>query len=308
MTILVTGASGFIGRATVQALAARGQQVVRGLREADTRTPEERVVGSINARTDWRAALQGISCVVHLAARVHVLRETAADPDRAFEEVNVEGTRRLAESAVAAGVKRLVFVSTAGVHGSSSSHPLQEGDPLNPETPYTRSKARAEQVLRELARDRLELVFIRPPMVYGVGAPGNFCRLVSLVRSGVPLPFASIHNQRSMLAVRNLADALALACVAPEAAGETFLVADDEAFSVGQLVNAIGAGLGFRPWLVPFPVSILGAMAAAAGRTGEFRQLTGNLTVSHAHITERLGWKPPWRAPDEIMAAAAACN
>ena len=307
MSILVTGASGFIGRATVDALTERGQLVVRALRQSAP-GPDVRVVGNIDGRTEWGATLEGVSCVIHLAARVHILRETASDPDRAFAEVNVEGTRRLAESAMAAGVRRLVFVSTAGVHGSSSSQPLTEADPLKPETPYARSKAAAEQLLRDLTRDRIELAIIRPPMVYGAGAPGNFRRLVSLVKSGIPLPLASIHNRRTMLAVRNLADALALSAVAPAAAGETFLVGDDEEFSVGQLVNAIGAGLGFRPWLIPFPEVALGVVATLAGRTQEFRQLVGNLTVSHAHITERLGWKPPWRAADEIMTAARSWN
>jgi nucleoside-diphosphate-sugar epimerase len=304
MRVLVTGAAGFVGREVSRALAEDGLEVRGTVRAPCATAPDAVVTGPISGTTDWTAALDGVECVVHLAARVHILNERAADPAAAFRAVNVHATRRLAECAVRAGVRRFVFLSSIGVHGPVARR-IAETDAVAPATPYAASKAEAESALHAMSAP-LELVVLRAPLVYGAGAPGNFARLVSLVARGVPLPFAGVRNERSVLAVANLADAISLATRSAAAAGETFLVADPGTVSLPEMIGWIGEGLGRRPVMWRVPPGLLRLMARAAGRLREMEQLTGSLTVSTEKIVRTLGWKPRWDTATAMRVAASS--
>ena len=296
MRMLVTGASGFVGRALAAHLAARGHDVVPAVRRAREDAPAGAVeVGEVDGATDWRRALAGVDAVVHLAARVHVLREEAADPPAAFRAVNVEGTAALARAAAAAGARRLVFLSSVGVNGGvTHGRAFTEADPPRPHTPYARSKLEAEGALAEVARETgVETVVVRAPLVHGAEAPANFRRLLALVRSGLPLPFASVRNRRTLVGVDNLCAFLALCLSAPAAAGETFLVGDGEDVSTPALVRALARGMGRPARLVPFPPGALRRLLAAAGRGSLADQLLGSLQVDDAKARRVLGWTPP---------------
>ena len=209
----------------------------------------------IGPDTDWRAALAGIDAIVHLAARAHVLRDSSADAHALYRAVNTLGALRLAEAAAAAGVRRFVFLSSVRVHGErSTGAPFTEASPLVAQDPYGRSKAEAERGLAALAAaGRLEPVILRPPLVYGPGARGNFARLVRLVARGVPLPLGAVRNRRSLIFVGNLVDAIVRSLDDPAAAGETFMVSDGEDVSTPELVRRIARALGKPARLVPVP-------------------------------------------------------
>lgn len=296
--LLVTGANGFVGSALCEALERAGHGLRRAVRgPGNTGAPRATVaVGDIGAKTDWRDALAGSDCVVHLAARTHVLREAAADPLAEYRRVNVEGTRRLAEQAAAAGVRRLVFLSSVKVNGERTvSQAFVEGDPPRPEDAYGISKWEAEQELLQIARATgLEVVVLRPPLVYGPGVKGNFLRLLRLVARGVPLPLASVHNWRSLVYLGNLVDAILTATGAPQSAGQTYLVSDGEDVPTPDLIRAIARALGAQPRLFPCPPALLRAAAALAGRGGEAARLTGSLQVDSSRIRRELGWQPPF--------------
>jgi UDP-glucose 4-epimerase len=295
--ILVTGASGFIGSALVPALKAAGCAIQRAVRRApEEQTPEGETlsVGEIDGATDWAKALRGIETVVHLAARTHVLRETAADALAAYRRVNVDGTRRLATQAAAAGVRRLVFLSSIKVNGERTfARPYTEDDTPQPEDAYGTTKWEAEQVLRAIERETgLEVVILRPPLVYGPGVKGNFLRLMKLASRGWPLPLASVRNRRSLVYVGNLVDAI-LACIkAPAAAGRTFLVADGHDLSTPELVRALAKCLAVPPRLYPFPPTLLMLGATLLGKREEASRVLGSLQVGSSRIRRELGWKP----------------
>ena len=292
---LVTGGNGFVARALIPALHQR--VVRRALRESavDSR-PGDIVVGDIGPDTDWRAALEGADTVIHLAARTHVLRETVSDPLVAFRKTNVEGTRRLAEQAAVAGVRRLVFLSSVKVNGEKTTgRPYTEDDPAQPEDAYGLTKWEAEQALRAIERQfGLQVVILRPPLVYGPGVKGNFLRLLTLISRGWPLPLASVHNQRSMVYLGNLVDAIVTCLNAPAAAGHTYLVSDNADVSTPQLVRALALRVGVKPRLFPFPPSLLMLGATALGKSDEAARLLGSLQVSGARIHRELGWQPPY--------------
>jgi nucleoside-diphosphate-sugar epimerase len=290
-TVLVTGASGFVGTALCAALEAAGRPFRRAVRSA---APASAVaVGDIGPATDWRAALEGVRCVVHLAARTHVLADAAADPLAEYRRANVDATLRLARQAAAAGVRRLVFMSSIKVNGESSRRPYTEADPPRPEDAYGISKWETEQALAALAAaSGLEVVVLRPPLVYGPGVKGNFLRLMRLVARGTPLPLASIDNRRSLIHVGNLADAVVAAIDAPGAAGRTYLAADGEDVSTPGLIRAIAEALGTRARLLPCPGTLLGLGAALAGRRAEAERLTGSLQVDATRLRRELGWHP----------------
>jgi nucleoside-diphosphate-sugar epimerase len=300
-SVLVTGANGFIGAALCSRMASAGWSVRAAVFPSGAPVPAGASavpVGGVDGKTDWTAALAGVEVVVHLAARVHVMKETAVDPLEAFRSVNVEGTRRLAQSAAAAGVKRLVFLSTIGVHGASSETPLTEESPLRPHNDYSRSKLEGEAALAEASRGTgLETVIVRAPLVYGPGNKGNMDRLLSALRRGWPLPLASVRNRRSFICVDNLVDAL-LACAAhPGAGGKVFLVSDGTDLSTPELVRELCAGLGRPARLFPCPPALL--RLAWAG-------LTDSLAVDAGRIRRELGWSPGVPAADGLRAAAAS--
>ncbi|MCM8734308.1 SDR family oxidoreductase [Azospirillum sp. A1-3] len=306
MRVLLTGATGFVGRHTVPLLVARGHHVRAALRSAKEGPWEPAVVGDIGPDTDWTAALEGIDAVIHMAARVHVMRDKAADPLAEFRRVNTAGTVRLAEQAAAAGVKRFVFLSSIkAMVDESRPTPLGAATPPDPHSPYGISKLEAEQALAAIsARTGMEVAVIRPPLVYGPGAAGNMRALVKLVATGLPLPLGGIHNRRSLIYVGNLADAVVTVLEHPDAAGGTFLVQDGEPVSTADLVRAIAAALGRPARLVPVPRGLMALGAALTGTRAVFDRLAGTLTVDDGPIRERLGWRPPYDLASGLRATA----
>lgn len=297
MSVLITGATGFVGKALVSSLAADGKQVRAAQRRPGGGLPEgvrPVVVGDIGADTNWGQALAGIDAVVHLAARVHVMRERAVDPSAAFREVNVEGSLNLARQAAAAGVRRFVYLSSVKVNGEKTmSAPFVEDDPATPMDPYGQSKLEAENaLLAHAAESGMEVVVIRPPLVYGPGVKGNFYRLLRLVRWGIPLPFALVKNRRSLVALENLVDLIRLCLTHPAAANEIFLVSDGEDLSTPELLRRLGAHMGKRVRLLPCPPVLLRAASGMIGRGAEMGRLCGSLQVDSGKARELLGWKP----------------
>ena len=295
-TVLVTGANGFIGRALCGVLAASGRRVRKAVRMPVPGLPDAVVVGDIGPDTDWRTALEGVSGVVHLAARTHVLRETATDPLAAYRKINVSGTERLARSAAAGGIRRLVIVSSVKVSGErTEERPFTEDGAPRPEDAYGVSKWEAEQALSRIAAETgLEVVALRPPLVYGPGVKGNFLRLMNLVARGVPLPLGAVDNRRSLIYTGNLAGAIVKALDAPQAAGRTYLVSDGEDVSTPDLVRGLARALGVKPRLLSLPLSALDLGARLAGRRAEFVRLTSSLQVDSSRIQRELDWRPPF--------------
>ena len=297
--ILVTGATGFVGRALVRRLLADGgcvRAVVRPSSEALPAKVERVAVDEIGPATDWTRALAGVDAIVHLAARAHVVRDSSADAYALYSAVNTRGALRLAEAAAAAGVRRFVFLSSARVHGErSTGAPFTESSPLVASDPYGRSKADAERGLASLARaGQLEPVILRSPLVYGPEARGNFARLVALVARGVPLPLAAVRNRRSLVYVGNLVDAIVRALDHPAAASQTFMVSDGEEVSTPELIRRIGRALGKPARLFSVPLALLRLAGTLAGRSDDVARLLDDLVVDSARIRTALAWHPPY--------------
>ena len=309
MKVLVTGATGFIGRALCRHLLLHGWSVRAASRSGSTPPGTESVrIDAVDERTDWTEALGGVDVVVHLAARVHVMHEANPDPLNAFRTVNTQGTGRLAAMAAGAGVRRLVYVSSIKVNGEQTAHgPFTEADVPSPDDPYGKSKWEAEQALWGTARrTNLEIVVVRPPMVYGPGAPGNFNRLLRFISLGIPLPLGSVHNQRSFMYVENLCDAIRTCLQHPAAAGRTFLLSDGEDISTPELIRVLSECLGRRGRLLPFPTSLLEAGANLLGFRGEAERLLRSLRVDSSAIRQTLHWNPPYPLREGLRATAEA--
>jgi nucleoside-diphosphate-sugar epimerase len=295
MRVLVTGASGFVGRALCAHLREHGLSVRGALRRPDPAAADAVAVGDIGPDTDWRAALDGVDAVAHLAARVHRLRDTAGDPLAQYREVNVEGTRRLAQAARDAGVRRLVLLSSIKVNGEGRVQPYRPADPPQPQDAYAVSKLEAEQALAEVAAGTaLEWVVLRPPLVYGPGVGANFLGLLRAVARGWPLPLRAIDNRRSLIYVGNLVDALRVCLLAPAAANRLFLVRDGEDVSTPELVRRVAQSLGVTPRLVAVPCGLLRAGAWLGGRRAAFDRLAGSLCVDDSALRALLAWQPPF--------------
>jgi nucleoside-diphosphate-sugar epimerase len=305
--VLVTGAGGFVGRAVVADLAAAGRPVRAQLRRpAPLPEAAEAVRIEEIATADWRPALRGVDAVIHLAARVHAAGAEAAD-EPAFMAANRDATARLAAAAAESGVRRLVFASSVKAMGESSppGGALDEAAPCRPADPYGRSKRAAELRLAEIAAgSRLEIVVLRPPLVYGPGVGANFRRLLRAVDRGLPLPFGLVRNRRSLVHRGNLASALIAALDHPAAAGATFLVADGPPWSTPELIRLIAAALGRPARLLPVPPALLAAAGRLAGRGAAVERLLGDLAVDDRRLRTRLGWAPPV-APAAGLAATA---
>jgi nucleoside-diphosphate-sugar epimerase len=303
--ILVTGAAGFVGAALCQALHARGKHVVGVVRnDAGVRQAN---VGTIGADTDWGSMLIGCQEVIHLAARVHVMADTTSDPLGAYREANVDATLNLARQAAKAGVKRFVFVSSIKVNGESTAgRPFRATDLPLPNDPYGQSKLEAERGLQELARETgMEVVIVRPPLVYGPGVKANFKRLLQLVQRGVPLPFGRIVNRRSMVAIDNLVDFLIVCTEHPNAAGGVFLVSDGLDLSTADLVRMIARAMGKNVLLVPVPATFITFAATIVGKAAAAQRLLGSLQVDITQTKDALNWKPvvtPQAAIDQTVA------
>lgn len=293
LRVLVSGASGFVGRTLLAAaVPLQLRAAVRSNRVPEF-AGEQVAVGDIDGQTDWSQALAGMDCVVHLAARVLVMNPTAKDRGE-FEHTNVLGTEQLARAAAAAGVKRFVFLSSIKVNGESSGdRPFRADDIPKPQDDYARSKLEAERRLSVIeAASGMRVSIVRSPLVYGPGVRGNFLRLLSLVRSGLPKPLATIANVRSMVSVWNLCDLVFALLRHERAMSGVFLAADGEAVSTAELIRRL-AQLMHRPArLFPVPVSALRAAAALTGRSAELSRLCDSLAIDISETRTRLGWSP----------------
>ena len=285
-SVLVTGASGFVGRALRRQLNDAGWRL---------RTPGRGDLGDIGPDTDWRPWLDDADAVVHLAARVHVMRESAADAAALYDRTNRAATERLAAQSVRAGVRRFVFLSSVKVHGEHADRPLTAADAPHPSDPYGRSKYAAELALRDLID--LETVILRPPLVYGPGVRGNFLTLMRAVDRGWPLPFAGIANRRSFIYLGNLVDAIAAALTAPPG---IYLPSDRQDLSTPTLIRAVAAAMGRPARLFPMPLALLRATAGALGRRAAIDRLCGSLTVDG----DMPGWQPRFTLEQGLAATA----
>jgi nucleoside-diphosphate-sugar epimerase len=298
--VLVTGANGFIGSVLCRELTAFGYPV-RGI----VRRPEgmdkvaEAVeylpVGSLEQDLDWMPLLQDVDSVIHLASVAHYLGPMNDETVERFFRINVGATQTLAEQAAAVGVRRFIYLSSIKVNGEmTDSQPFSADDPPRPEGVYGESKLRAEQALQAICDEKgMELVIIRPPLVYGPNVQGNLQRLMRLIDSGIPLPFGSIDNRRSMIGVRNLCDLIRTCIDHPKAAGQVFLAADGEGLSTPELVRRLARATGRQARLIPFPSVLLMMMGKLIGRGDEMRRLTQSLQVDISKTRDLLQWNPP---------------
>lgn len=307
---LITGANGFLGTALAQHLAGRFALVL-AVRSETTVLPDQGTVvavGDIDAATDWSQALAGVDTVVHCAARAHVMNDGSSDPLEEYRKVNVEGTRALVQQAAQAGVKRFVFVSSIKVNGESTTGRQPYGAELQPapEDAYGQSKHEAEQVLlRECAAAGMELVIIRPPLLYGPGVKANFRSLCQLAAKPLPLPFGAIRNRRSMLYVGNLCHFIETCMTHEAAANQTFVIADGEDVSLRQLLVLMRRAMGRGPGLLPVPAGLFRFAGRVTGRQAVVDRLVGDLQVDISKARELLGWQAPFSVEQGIAATVA---
>ncbi len=306
MKVVVTGAAGFVGRALCKHLLAHGHMAVSAVRQASGQ-PHEVDVGNIDAATNWHHALTGSDAVVHLAARVHVMNDAAQNPLALFRATNLDATLNLARQAAQAGVKRFVFISSIKVNGEGRDTPYRETDVPAPEEAYAISKWEAEQGLRKIAADTgLEIVILRPPLVYGPGVRANFFQLMRAVERGWPLPLGAIRNHRSLLYLGNFVDAIRLSVEHPDAAGQTFLLDDGQAVSTPELIRAVARAKGRSARLLAVPVGVLKLAGSLLGKHAAVARLTSSLFVDSSAIRSRLGWTPPYTMRQGLDATVAA--
>jgi len=307
-SILLTGATGFVGQALTAKLLTQSFKVVVGLRKLSSILPSEltqEVVGDILPVTDWSAALKDINVVVHVAARAHILKDTVAVPIEEFRKVNADGTINLAKQAVGAGVSRFVFISSIGVNGNSNTYPFLEADIANPQEPYAISKYEAELGLLELAENTgMEVVIIRPPLVYGPKAPGNFSNLLKWMKIGIPLPLGAIHNKRSLVALDNLVSFIMLCINHPKAANEVFLISDGEDVSTSELLRKVAKAFGQQSRLMPVPVELMIFCAKLISKGAVANRLFSSLQVDSSKARDLLGWKPVVTMDEQLREVA----
>lgn len=303
MRALVTGANGFVGSSLCGALISRGINVNRCVRNSDFKS-DTFSIGEVDGHTDWRLPLKGCDVVVHLAGRAHQLADRNSDPLEEFRRVNVRGSLALFLQAAHLGVKRFVYVSSIGVNGNESAVPYTESDVPQPREPYAISKFEAEAGLQKLAAETgVELVIIRPPLVYGPGAPGNFGLLLSWMRMGIPLPLGSIHNRRSLVALGNLTDFIAVCMKNPTAANQIFLVSDGEDISTTELLKKIAFLTHKSGRLLPIPPAWVEKLAVIMGQSRMARRLCSDLRVDITKARDLLDWSPPLTLDEGLLLA-----
>lgn len=310
LRVLVTGASGFVGQRICECLAIDGKAVRYAVRASDGLRPTGDLfsIKDIDGVTPWVEALSSVDLVIHLAARVHILRDNTVDPMAAFRAVNVDGTLNLARQAADAGVKRFVFISTAKVNGESTQpdRPFTEVDLPNPQDAYSLSKHEAEQGLQKLAASSgMEVVIIRPPLVYGPGVKANFAALMQAVQVGRPLALGAVNNRRSLIALDNLVDFIMTCMEHPKAANQTFLVSDGNDLSTSELVRGLARAAGVSARLLPVPVWALQAGAMLLGKEDEVQRLCGNLQLDISKAQRLLNWRPPLVVEEGLRRAVA---
>ncbi|WP_219095347.1 SDR family oxidoreductase [Pseudomonas sp. UMAB-40] len=299
MRILLAGASGFVGRGLVPLLLNQGHEVTAAVRkltvDLDSRV-KQGLIDGLSAEQDWQPLLIGQEAVIHLAARVHVMSDDSSDPLAEYRKVNVEGTLKLARQAVDAGVKRFIFISSVKVNGEGTTlgAPYSADMQAAPSDPYGVSKMEAEQGLRALAAETgMEVVIVRPVLVYGPGVQANVLSMMRWLHKGVPLPFGAIHNRRSLVALDNLVDLIATCIAHSAAANQTFLVSDGEDLSTTMLLRRMGAALGKPARLLSVPSWMLETGATMLGKQALAQRLCGSLQVDISKTRELLGWTPP---------------
>jgi len=301
--IILTGASGFVGSRLLSQLEQCSERQVIGLcRRLPQGQSNSRLhaVGDLH-QADPSAYLQEVDVLIHAAARAHIMNDEVADPLAEYRRVNVEGTLNLARQAAAAGVKRFVFISSIGVNGNINTRPFRVDDLPNPAEPYAQSKWEAEQGLMQLAAEtNMEIVVIRPPLVYGPGAPGNFGSLVRWIEKGIPLPLGAVHNKRSLIGIDNLVDLIIRCIDHPAAANQVFLAGDGEDLSTTELLRGVGNALGKPARLIPVPAGMLQFGAILLGKKAMAQRLLGSLQVDISKTCELLDWTPPYTVEEGL--------
>ena len=312
MNILLTGATGFVGQAIAANLSADNRFKVCGAVRQDSVKFSQDVrlvtVGDIDGSTQWNAALAGNEIVIHSAARAHIMKDSVADPLAEYRRVNVGGSLNLARQAIDAGIRRFIFISSIKVNGEGTlpGNPYTADDPPQPKDPYGISKMEAEQELRSLTcNSDMELVIIRPTLVYGPGVKANFLSMMRWLWRGIPLPFSLTRNKRSFVAVGNLVDLIVICLQSPAAANQTFLVSDGHDLSTNELLQAMGTALGRPARLFPFPVWLLSRGARMIGKPAIAHRLFGSLQVDISKTRTMLGWSPPVSVDAALKETAA---
>lgn len=309
MRVLVTGANGFVGRLLCDALVSNQYSVVAALRSLIKTQAgiEQVVVDSIVGLTDWGLALKTVDVVVHLVARVHVMNDRVDNPLAEFRKVNVEGTLNLARQAARAGVKRLVFISSVKVNGETTNldSPFTEQNVANPQDAYAISKFEAEQGLLELAKQTgMEVVIIRPPLVYGAGVKANFASMLKAVKRGIPMPLGAIHNKRSFVSVQNLVSLIMRCIDHPAAANQVFLVSDGYDLSTTELLRECAKALRVKSRLIAVPQKLIEFGAYLLGKADVAQRLCGNLQVDITKAKAMLNWSPPLSVSEGLKLTA----
>jgi nucleoside-diphosphate-sugar epimerase len=310
MRVLVTGANGFVGKALRAQLLIGGASVHAAIRSHGDPTVADRsfFVGPVGSATDWSAALQQVEVVVHLAARVHVMSENGSGSISLYREVNTIGTLKLVQDAARAGAKRFVFISSAKVNGevSTTGKPFRETDAPAPGDAYSLSKYEAEEALKKFStKHGMEVVIIRPPLVYGPGVKANFAALMRAVQRGMPLPLGAVRNLRSLVGLDNLVDFI-ITCVGhPAAANQTFLVSDGADISTPDLVRAMARAASRPVRLLPVPVGVLATLASLLGKRAAVDRLCSSLQLDISKARELLQWSPPVTLDEGLRRAFA---
>lgn len=305
MKILLTGATGFVGSRLAQKLMGMSKIVLTVLvrRKIDFLSSVSVVTNGLDSAADWSAAVTGQQVVIHAAARAHVMKDEVADSLAEYRRVNVEGTLNLARQAAAAGVKRFVFISSIKVNGEATVNDkaFSANDKPAPEDAYGLSKLEAEQGLMQLAAyTEMEVVIVRPPLVYGPGVKGNFASMIKLVEKGLPLPLGAIHNKRSLVGIDNLVDLIVRCIDHPAAANQVFLAGDGKDLSTTELLRGVGRAMGKPARLFPVPAGLLEVGATLLGKKAMAQRLLGSLQVDISKTCELLDWKPPYTVEEGL--------
>jgi len=304
VNVLLTGATGFIGSSLRSLLVSEGKKVRAACRRNDVMPKSVEVFncGDIGPETDWTNALHRVTHVVHLASRVHRTEESSENPESEILRINVLGTERLARSAAEAGVHRFLYLSTAKVHGEGDGEPFRETAFPQPDNPYARSKWEAEKVLQRISIETgMEIVILRPPLVYGPGAKANFLKLMEAIFRGLPLPLGSVRNKRSFIFLDNLIDVIDVSLVHPEASGQTFLVSDGEDLSTPGLIRRTAKAMSKPCRVFPFPITALKLLGRLGGKGGEIVRLTESFRVDSGKVRETLSWSPPFSVEEGLQ-------
>lgn len=292
--VLLTGVTGFVGSILSEALISQYSLVTVMRSSTDRKRTNQFSVGDFCADSDFSAALYDVDTVIHLAARAHIINSCSSDPLDEFRKCNTEATLKLAKQSAAAKVKRFIFISSIGVNGVENRTPFAYSDSPNPTEDYAISKYEAEIGLKNIAEDTsMEVVIIRPPLVYGKNAPGNFGTLLKVAQKNLPLPLGAINNQRSFVAIDNLIDLIVTCIEHPSAVNQTFLVSDDENISTSNLLKKLTLAAGKKPRLIPVPVLFLKFLASIVGKRAAVERFSSSLTVDIEHTKKTLNWRPP---------------